>query len=103
MPVAAGVFAEGKSWKEFGPFRLGVWSKPFAVITILGVVALGWIGMQPPNDIVINYALGAVALLLVGWFALESRRFKGPPIGDVIKARAAEIMAEEQALKSNAA
>ena len=28
MPIAAGLVAEGKTWTEFGPFRLGVWSKP---------------------------------------------------------------------------
>ena len=36
MPILAGLLAEGKSWTEFGPFRLGVFSKPFAVITVLG-------------------------------------------------------------------
>jgi hypothetical protein len=25
MPIAAGFLAEGKSWTEFGPFRLGIW------------------------------------------------------------------------------
>ena len=38
MPIAAGLFAEGKTWTEFGPFRLGVWSKPFAVMTLLGAL-----------------------------------------------------------------
>ena len=40
MPIAAGLLAEGKSWTVFGPFRLGIWSKPLAVITIIWGLAL---------------------------------------------------------------
>ncbi len=98
MPVAAGIFAEGKTWTEFGPFRLGVLSKPFAVITTLGTIVLLWIGTRPPNDILDNYAIGLLVLLVVGWFALERRRFSGPPIGKAIEQRKAEIAAEEAAV-----
>jgi len=99
MPVAAGLFAEGTRWTEFGPFRLGALSRPFAVISVVGVVILGWIGVQPPNDILDNYAIGLVVLLVLGWFLIERRRFAGPPIGDAaIRMRSAEIMAEEQAV-----
>ncbi len=98
MPVAAGLFAEGKTWTEFGPFRLGALSKPFAVLTVLGVFVLAFAGIQPPFDILINYALGLLALLLVIWFGFERRRFKGPPIGDMIAKRQAEILAAERAV-----
>ena len=58
-----------------------------------------WIGLQPPNDIVTNYAIGILVLLVVGWFALERKRFPGPPISaaDIAK-RHDEIAAEEQRL-----
>lgn len=96
MPVVAGAFAEGKTWTEFGPFRLGALSKPFALITGLGVLVLIWIGIQPPNDILISYAVGGLVLLVVGWFLFERKRFQGPPIGDkAIAARHAEIVEEE--------
>jgi amino acid transporter len=98
MPIAAGMLAEGKTWTEFGPFRLGVWSKPFALITILGVLILMYAGIQPPFDILINYAIGLIVLLLVLWFGIESRRFKGPPIGADIARRAGEIAAAEKAV-----
>ena len=75
-----GLYAESKGWKASGPFKLGVWSKPLAVITCVGVILVTWIGLQPPNDIVTNYAIGILVLLLVGWFALERKRFPGPPI-----------------------
>jgi amino acid transporter len=103
MPVFAGLLAEGRSWTDFGPFRLGALSKPFAVITVVGGIILLYIGTRPPNDILDSYAIGALVLLVIGWFALERRRFKGPPIGDAaIRARQAAILAEERALEAEA-
>ena len=99
MPIAAGLLAEGKTWTEFGPFRLnGGISKLFAVITIIGVVILGFAGIQPPFDILINYAIGLIVVLAVAWFGLEARRFKGPPIGDEIGKRQGLIRAAEKAV-----
>ena len=98
MPIAAGFLAEGKTWTTFGPFRLGMWSKPFAIVTMIGVLILMYAGIQPPFDILINYAVGLVVLLLVLWFALERNRFQGPPIGDQIVKRQAAIAAQEKAL-----
>ena len=117
MPVAAGMLAEGKSWKEFGPFRLGVWSKPFAVITIIGVVILAFAGTQPPfNPIILplfpdlvfplnqltNPLIFLAVALGLGWFFSERKRFKGPPIGDEIKKRQTMIAAQEKALAAAA-
>jgi|SRR5579872_2238384 amino acid transporter len=99
MPIAAGLYAESKGWRPSGPFKLGAWSKPIAVVACLGVVGVTWIGLQPPNDIVINYAVGILALLVVGWFALERKRFPGPPISATdIAERHDEILAEEAAV-----
>ena len=78
MPIAAGLLAEGKTWTEFGPFRLGVWSKPLALICIAGVFVLMYAGIQPPFDILINYAIGLIVLLLVLWFGIESAALQGP-------------------------
>ena len=103
MPVAAGFFAEGKTWTEFGPFRLGMLSKPFAVISVLGVLLLIYIGIQPPNDILITYGLGLIVLMLVLWFGIARTRFPGPPITrEQIAARAGEIATEEEALEGSA-
>ena len=93
MPVAAGIFAEGRTWTAFGPFRLGALSKPFAVVTTLGAVALVWIGTRPPNDILDDYAIGIVVLLLVGWFGIERHRFAGPPAGRADAAGPAPVAA----------
>jgi amino acid transporter len=80
MPVGAGLLAEGKTWTSFGPFRLGRLSKPFAVITIAGVLLLIYAGIQPPSDIVLNYAVGLGIVLLLFWFLRERYRFQGPPV-----------------------
>ncbi len=99
MPIAAGLFAEGKSWTEFGPFRLGALSKPFALITTVGGFVIIYIGTRPPNDILDSYFIGLIVVLLVAWFGIARKRFPGPPIGAAaVAARAGEIAAEEAAL-----
>jgi len=85
LPVAAGIFAEGKTWKEKGPFNLGGLSKPIAVIAVLGGLLLGWTGFQPPNQAVGQLTVYFIAFLVILWFAFENKRFQGPPTGDKIK------------------
>jgi amino acid transporter len=99
MPILAGLFAEGRSWTEFGPFRLGALSKPLAFITVLGGIVIIYIGTRPPNQLLVNYLLGLLAIMAVVWFGVARTRFPGPPItAEAVAARAAEIAAEEQAL-----
>ena len=50
-----------------------------------------------------NVTIGFFILTAVVWLAFENRRFKGPPIGDVIAKRQAEIAAAEAALAAAAA
>ncbi len=99
MPILAGLFAEGKSWTTFGPFRLGGLSKPIGVLAVLGTLVVIFIGIQPPNNILISYGIGLIVLMLILWFGIARRRFPGPPIGEAaIAARGAEIAAEEHAV-----
>ena len=113
MPIAAGMLAEGKTWTEFGPFRLGVLSKPFAIISIIGALLLCYAGTQPPFDPIIlplfpdlpvplnwltNPLVFIACALAIGWFGVETRRFRGPPIGAEIARRQAEIAAAERAI-----
>ena len=85
LPILLGFFAHGRSWTQMGPFQLGRWYKPLALISALGCGVLLAIGMAPPNDLAI-WIVGAVtAGLLIYWHAVERRRFRGPPmiqIGD---------------------
>jgi len=60
------------------------------------------IGVQPPNDPALWVTLGFLVLTAFVWFAFENRRFRGPPIGEAIARREAEIAATEAALNTAA-
>jgi amino acid transporter len=80
MPTAAGLFAEGKTWTEKGPFDLKGFSKPVGVLAILGGLVLSFVGIQPPNEKVLYLVLGLLVALTVAWWAFGMRkRFAGPP------------------------
>ena len=98
MPVAAGWIAEGKSWTTKRPFRLSAYSTLFGAITVLGALVLYFIGVQPPNDNLLDYTLGLLVIMAVLWFGVARRKFPGPPIGEMIAKRQAEILAEEKAV-----
>jgi len=97
-PIGVGMLAEGKTWTKKGPFQLGIWSKPFAIIAVVGGLVLFYIGVQPPNNALITYTLVLLAIMAVLWFGIARTRFPGPPIGDIIARRQAEIAAEEKAV-----
>jgi amino acid transporter len=80
MPIAAGIFAEGKTWKHKGPFDLGGMSKLIATLAVIGGGILVFIGIQPPNEKVLYLAVGMLIAMALFWFVLgERNRFKGPP------------------------
>jgi amino acid transporter len=104
MPIIAGFFAEGRTWKEKGPFNLGALSKPNAVLAILGGAILMWVGFQPPNDAVGRLIIGLVVFLVVLWFILERvAPFEGVPQGEKIAARQGMIAETEAKFKDSAA
>jgi amino acid transporter len=79
LPVVAGFFAHGRSWTRMGPWHLGAWYRPLAVVSALGCVFLIVVGMQPPNDQSVWIVGGTVLLLAAVWLAFEQKRFRGPP------------------------
>ena len=100
IPIALGLFAWGTSkWDKMGPFDLGAGVfKLFAVLSIIAMVLIFVIGIQPPNDWALYITVGFLVLTAVIWFGFEARRFQGPPIGDEVAKRAAEIAAAERAV-----
>jgi amino acid transporter len=67
MPIAAGLRSEGTDkWKEKGPFNLGGFSKPNAVLAIIFGITLAITGFFPPNEKIYYFTiLFVVALLMV--------------------------------------
>jgi amino acid transporter len=98
MPIAAGFLAEGKTWREKGPFNLSSFSKPIALLAVLGGLILAWVGFQPPNQKVLYLTIGLILFLVILWFTAERKRFEGPPTGEKITARQDQIAAIEAEL-----
>jgi len=78
------------------------WFSVFAVLSVLAMIVIFVIGVQPPNQLALNVTIGFLALAALIWFAFERRRFKGPPIGATIARRQAEIAAAEAAVGNSA-
>ena len=97
VPIALGIVAiGGPKWPQMGPWNMGIGTyKVIAVLSLLAMVLLIVIGVQPPNDWALEITVGFIILSLIIWFAFENKRFKGPPIGDEIKRRQAEIAKRE--------
>ncbi len=100
VPLVAGLFAYGTAkWPNPGPWAMS--AGLYKLVTVLSVVGMGiilFIAVAPPNDRVLWIVLGFIALALVLWFAVENRRFQGPPIGDAVAKRQAAIAAAERAV-----
>ena len=64
-------------------------------MSVLGCLVIIAIGIAPPNDMNVWIVGGTLAALTVMWFAFERHRFQGPPTGQAIAARQAEIAARE--------
>ena len=100
IPIALGLVAcGGRKWPHQGPWNLGRGGYTLcALLSILSMVVIFVIGVQPPNDKALGVTVGFLLLTAIVWFAFEKRRFKGPPTGDSIAGRHAEIAATEAAL-----
>jgi amino acid transporter len=100
VPVALGLIAYGgPKWPHMGPWSMGrMGFSFFAVLSILAMIVIFVIGVQPPNQLALNVTIGFLILTALIWFSFERRRFKGPPVGAGIARRQAEIAAAEAAL-----
>jgi amino acid transporter len=79
LPTAIGLIAYGRTWTKMGPWHLGRWYQPLALLSIVGCIGLMVIGMQPPNEKAAWVVVGAIVVLSVCWFAGIRRVFRGPP------------------------
>ena len=46
----SGAWAYGRTWTAMGPWDLGRWYRPLAVLSVAGCAGLIFVGMQPPNE-----------------------------------------------------
>jgi amino acid transporter len=99
LPVIAGFFAYGRSWTRMGPWDMGPAYRVVAVLAALAIALIFYLGVQPPNDAALWITLVFLAITAVVWFGFERRRFKGPPVGDEVARRQAQIEAAERALR----
>jgi amino acid transporter len=98
VPIGLGLFAYKRSWTVMGPWDLGIWFRPIAVLVLLGTALIIYVGIQPPNDKAAWILLAYLAIAALVWILFERRRFQGPPIGDVIAKRQQEIAEAEVAI-----
>jgi amino acid transporter len=100
VPITLGLLAWGtEKWDRMGPWNIGrAGYTVFAVLSIIAMILIFVIGIQPPNDWALYITVGFLVLTAIVWFAFENRRFKGPPLGEMIAKRQAEIAAAEKAV-----
>lgn len=104
IPIALGFFAWGTpKWNKMGPWDLGEGTfKLFAVLSGLAMALIFILGIQPPNEWALYITVGFLVVTAIVWYGFERRRFRGPPIGDEVARRAAEIAAAEKAVGERA-
>jgi amino acid transporter len=100
IPITLGLIAWGTpKWDRMGPWNIGrAGYTLFAILSIVSMILIFVIGIQPPNDWALYITVGFFILTAILWFAFERRRFQGPPIGDLIAERQALIRAAEKAV-----
>lgn len=103
MPIAAGIWAEGRTWTKKGPFDLGVWSRPVSILAVVGGGILAYVGFQPPYELVGKFLAITVSVLFLIWYTGKvMSQFEGPPTADRIAKRQAELAKIESELEKGA-
>jgi amino acid transporter len=100
VPLVAGAMAfGGPKWPTPGPWAMsaGLY-KLVTLLAVIGMVVITYIATAAPNERVLYVVIGFLVLAAVLWFAVENRRFEGPPTGEKIAARKAAIAAAEAAV-----
>ncbi|GGE22770.1 amino acid permease [Aureimonas endophytica] len=104
IPIAAGLLAYGgRKWPQMGPWNIGRGAFALAaILSILAMVLIFVLGVQPPNGNALYITLGFFVIAGIVWLVFERRRFAGPPIGDEIAKRQAAIKVAESAVGETA-
>ncbi len=100
LPIALGFFTIGTpKWPAMGPWNMGIGAYRLVAILVIAAMALiFYIGIQPPNDWALEITVGFLVLTAIVWFGFETRRFQGPPLGEMIAKRQKDITEAEKAV-----
>ena len=100
IPITLGVFTYGTAkWPKMGPWNMGRGLYTlFAFLSLISMILIFVIGVQPPNDWALDITVGFLVITAIVWLVFENRRFQGPPVGDLIAERQANIRAAEAAV-----
>ncbi|MFO0966929.1 MAG: APC family permease [Gemmataceae bacterium] len=77
LPTFASLRAYDRLQEKLGPWHVGKWYRPLAVVSCAWCVLLFIIGVQPPNEIALWIVGGTILVLLALWFGYLRRRFPG--------------------------
>ena len=81
LPIALGAFARRQGrWKVKGPFSLGAFGVPIAVLAVLWSLVVLVVCSLPPNLLPAAMLAGCVAVLVLLYFAFVRRSFRGPSV-----------------------
>jgi amino acid transporter len=80
LPIAARVYVRlsGSKKDEVGPWNLGAFSTPAAVVAVLWIAFITVVFVLPPNDQAGRIMGALFAALLAVWFGWSRSRFAGP-------------------------
>jgi amino acid transporter len=90
IPIMLGLVAFGRSWTKMGPWSLGRWYRPVAVLCLVGCSVIIFVGVQPPNEKALSIVLAGLVGALAIWFGFERKRFVGPPNAILMQKREAQ-------------
>lgn len=90
LPTLLGWRAYSRTWKRMGPWGIGRWYPPAAMISVVGCLGLIVIGMQPPNEQAMGVVAGTIVVLTGWWWLVARYTFPGPPTGVLTMSQQAE-------------
>src|SRR5690348_14716846 len=82
--------------RPLGPWDLGRWYRPLAVLSVLGWAVVMAVCMVPPNQKAAWFTGSALLVMAGVWYGCERRRFQGPRLA-MVKRRQDEQTAASDA------
>jgi amino acid transporter len=81
LPIVARLYSRARGLdRTRGPWNLGKFSLPVAFIAILWILFISTVFVLPPNEQAGSVMGGAFVVMLMIWFFMAKKRFKGPKI-----------------------